>query len=82
VNTVPKLSFCKPALAPAAPRGAAGQGILFRTSTVPDIKEDYHETEVAQASSLHVRQLQTRGLRYIFIQLWMPRGMAIHGMTT
>jgi len=35
-----KMSFWKPALAPAAPRGAAGQGILFSASTVLDFKKD------------------------------------------
>jgi hypothetical protein len=35
------MSFWKPALAPAAAAsGAAGQGILFRTSAVLDIEKD------------------------------------------
>jgi hypothetical protein len=47
--------------------------IFFRTSTVLDIKKDYHENAVARASSL-----QTGCRRYIFIIVGAACGMDIH----
>jgi mono/diheme cytochrome c family protein len=43
---------------------------LFCNQHFREFKKDYHENEVARASSLQTRQLQTRCLRYIFAFLF------------